>query len=238
MRKLLLVLLLFALATASAGDSVVDRARLAAAIVTLDNRPICTAAAFDRVKGGTLYMTAGHCFTKRAYQAVGLSLDGQSVEEAFVLKAGDPSKGEDFGILLLPYAQSELRVPTLKLGSSQRLRLGARLFAITAPYGGPIQFASGELSRKATGEVGVVEDGLVWQDYMLVRMDVAPGASGSAVVSYEQKAVIGILVGIQRSGDLRYTVVLPIEQFRDFLRGKRLELRGIPKPMSNTTRAQ
>lgn len=103
-------------------------------------------------------------------------------------------------------------LPTLKLGNSDRLPLGAMLVAVGHPYGIENSVAQGRLvSRRSYGQLG---------EYLQVSVHLEPGYSGGALLDTKGR-VVGITTATDRRGKNR-SLAVPINRVKPLLGARKI----------------
>jgi hypothetical protein len=170
---------------------------------------ICTATAFERIAGKTMYLTAAHCVTEDEPSAIGksrvvdaplfLSTDDRDAKDyvrASVIEVGVKEKGYDYAVL-----SSALDLPRLLIGDERLERDYVRIRCVGAPAGVGKVMGFGHVAlRHIDRPLKFDEQKINWAGAALVSVDdVEGGSSGSAIVSEDTGKIIGILVGTYKS---------------------------------------
>lgn len=201
-----LVLALALLARARASELEASVVGLYAGMESGGKQFICTATAFDKKGGKTLFLTAAHCLAKPGVMWTYLftSTDTLTYEPARVLKVGNMKLGYDFAILAgdKPY-------PVTPLGNEMKEAPNVSVLAIGMPGGlGKLPLRGYVLLRNVDRPMLADEGTTNWSGCMLVELHGGPGSSGSAVVSDTTHTIIGMLVGFSGT----YVVALPVSR--------------------------
>lgn len=180
----------------------------------------CTATAYRKTKDGVRFVTATHCVNghtdeEQAETHFFVTADTVGQSKTFIpaklVKAGDRNNGDDFSIFEITTTED---FPVLPLGDSDKLAAGDVVLDVASPLGLGKQYFQGYVSAPKIDRPAL-DAGLVkWTNVMLVQIGSGPGSSGSAVVSEEQHAIVGFLVG-GFDADIG-AIVVPVSTFKAF----------------------
>ena len=191
-----------------------------------DMRMACTATAFDsrpstdQSKSVYRFVSAAHCVegnddAQQKLQKFYISSDAngeKSYLAAKLIEAGDKTQGDDFSLFEVTTATKFVVTP---LGDETTLKSGDNVVNVAGAMGFGKQFFQGYVSEvhmdRPPLDAGVVQ----WTDVMLVEVGGGPGSSGSAIVSTDQKAIIGFLVG--DAGVDVGKICVPVSKFKKFV---------------------
>ena len=153
----------------------------------------CTATAYQKIKGGYLLLSAGHCIDNRDTSNFFVKTDVDDTLPAMpvtVIKYGFDS-GADFSILEL---DTKLSFPTIQLGSEDELAINDGIENVSFALGIAKQFNNGWVASEVlkNNDVSKQSDKLLVAHF-LVDVDGAGGSSGSAIVSKRTHHIDGIL---------------------------------------------
>lgn len=171
----------------------------------------CTATIIRRTLSGYYLLTAAHCIKQEEEPYLIFGDDDSTVTmyQAIATFIGIEKDGADYAILFI---KSTKNFPVIRLGNSDKVRPRERVMSVgnSADLGlieteGFVTLPS--LNRPLIDRKEAVD----WRGYILVDLPVTSGASGSAVYSLHQHAVIGVLVG--KIGDT-HVAALPINRVR------------------------
>ena len=187
----------------------------------------CTATAFERkTQSGTpvvykyRFVSAAHCVpgdsdSQQKQQKFFISDDvrgEKTFTEAKLVEAGDKSKGDDFSLFEVESGNLYEFIP---LGDNKKLELDDSVISVAAPHGLGKQFFIGYVSQlnldRPPIDAGIVQ----WTDLMQIEIGGGPGSSGSSIVSVDQGAIVGFLVG-SASSDIGKLCV-PVSKFKKFV---------------------
>lgn len=181
---------------------------------------LCSATAYKKVDKQTYrFASASHCVAgkteveqKAAKYFVSFDSAGaKTFFPASLIEAGDKNVGDDFSIFTVKTDKDLTIVP---LGDDSQIQVGSEVISVAAPLGLGKQYFQGYVSElqidRPPLDAGIVQ----WHGAMLVMIGGAPGSSGSAIVSADQKAIVGFLVG--SAADNIGMIVLPVSQFKAF----------------------
>ena len=186
----------------------------------------CSATAFSKtILPGTptvykyRFASAAHCVsgdsdTQQKQEKFFISADARG-EKTFtaakLIEAGDKSKGDDFSLFEVTTGESYEFIP---LGDEKPLALGDPIISVADPYGLGKQYFQGYVSDKALDRPPLDASVVIWTDLMTIQIGGGPGSSGSSVVSVDQKAIVGFLVGATYDvGKL----CVPVSKFKAFV---------------------
>ena len=100
------------------------------------------------------------------------------------------------------------------MGDSSVIQSGDRIINIAAPYGLGKQYFEGYISKVHLDRPPIDTGDVQWTDIMLVEIGSGPGSSGSAIVSDDQHAIIGFLVG--GTSSTIGAICVPVNRFKIF----------------------
>lgn len=182
----------------------------------------CTATAFERKKKGYRFVSAAHCVgdddRQKERAATGENVPffvtfderrgAKRFHPATVEWVGYQHRGEDFAEFSVLTEETWEVVP---LGNEKALEAGAKILNIASPLGLGIQIIHGSITNLYLDRP-IIHADINWKGSMLLSLaTVGGGSSGSAVISEEQRAIVGFLVG--RIGDSNI-VAIPVSKFR------------------------
>ncbi len=199
--------------------------------------PVCTATAFQKTEKGYLLVSAGHCVVNEGTDDVWgpyympladgkLSLEYGNPGEKHVLipvrieSVGNWHKGWDVSILSV---ETDLKLTIIPLGNDLVLAMGDPVVSVSSPLDGDIKFwFQGYVSAKESQfEPETVKHDAAWSHNVLLQLHGEGGSSGAAVVSPDQRAIVGIFVGIFRApppyNDIVATCMLPVSIIKTFM---------------------
>lgn len=183
----------------------------------------CTATAYRRKdeKDGTKktrFVSAAHCVEgdtdeEQSKQRFFITLDAEGTKTflpAILVKAGDKKKGDDFSI----FEVEGDKFPVIPVGDNKSLTVGDQVVDVSSPFGlGKIYF-EGYIGSLRIDRPPIEGGDIEWNNIMIVEIGAGPGSSGSAVVSVDQKAIIGFLVGAF-NGNVG-VITMPVDKFKAF----------------------
>ena len=183
-------------------------------------RMTCTATAYEKTAKGYRFVSASHCVSgatdaEQKQEKFFLTSDGLSEKNfipAKLIQAGDKNLGDDFSIYEV---ETDQKFNVIPLGDSSKLEAGDTMIDVAAPMGLGKQLFVGYVSLPKLDRPPV-DAGLVkWTDLMLIQIGGGPGSSGSAIVSVDQQAIVGFLVGTSQMDIGKLCV--PVSKFKAFL---------------------
>lgn len=180
----------------------------------------CTATAYRKTDKGYRFASAAHCVDGRTeneqadvhYFVSADNAGKKTYIPAKLLAAGDKEIGDDFSIFVVESADEFVVIP---LGDNTTLALGSQVVNIASPLGLGKQLFTGYVSSTHVDRPSLDAGEVKWRDVMLVVGGGGPGSSGSAIVSVEQEAIIGFLVGSFNEGQIGM-IVVPVSKFKTF----------------------
>lgn len=193
---------------------------------------VCTATAFERdpkaESGQKVYYfaVASHCVASDNEARERVDLDNgnwfltfdESANKNFlsgkVVAAGYQHRGDDFAVLKV---MTDLEIQVIPLADSHA-RLGEDILNIASPGGFGKQLFTGHVSMAKLERPVKVAD-INWENSLLLQMPVGGGSSGSAIVSLEQRAIVGFLVGTVNAASS--VVAIPTNRFKQFWESSR-----------------
>ena len=181
----------------------------------------CTATAYEQLvdKSGYRFVSAAHCVsgkTDKEQKAQKYYITTDNAGEkvflgAVLIEAGDKSIGDDFSI----FEVKTTRVfSTIPLGNSESLTVGDKIINVASPYGLGKQYFEGYISNIKLDRPPLDAGQVHWTDVMLIEVGSAGGSSGSAIISEDQRAIVGFLVGGTQS--TIGAICIPVNRFKDF----------------------
>lgn len=186
---------------------------------------LCTATAYKDVKRDgkdkTRFVSAAHCVSgdtdeeqkRQKYFISADSFGTKTFISATLVEAGDKKKGDDFSIFEVDGTQ----FPVVTLGDSSKVSIAEPVLDVSAPLGLGKLYFEGYVSNTKMDRPPINAGEVQWTDVMIVSIGGGPGSSGSAVVSLEQRAVVGFLVGEFGSGASAVGfIVMPVNKFKAF----------------------
>jgi hypothetical protein len=181
----------------------------------------CTATAYEELadKSGYRFVSAAHCVSgktdkEQKAQKYYITTDDAGEKtflNATLIEAGDKSVGDDFSIFEVKTTKSFTVTP---VGASASLNLGDRVISVASPFGLGKQYFEGYISNVHLDRPPVDAGEVQWTDVMLVVIGSAGGSSGSAIVSEDQHAIVGFLVG--GTSSTIGAIVVPVDKFKKF----------------------
>lgn len=181
----------------------------------------CTATAFEQLadKSGYRFVSAAHCVsgkTDKEQKAQKYYVTADSVGEklflnASLIEAGDKSVGDDFSVFEVKTTKSFIVTP---VGTSSSLAIGDKVINVASPYGLGKQYFEGYVSNVHLDRPPLDAGEVQWTDVMLVEVGSAGGSSGSAIISEDQHAIVGFLVG--GTSSTIGAIVVPVDKFNSF----------------------
>lgn len=180
----------------------------------------CSATAYRKLEAGYRFASASHCVegdsdTKQKAGKYFITFDTEGSKTfipARLVEAGDRNVGDDFSIFEV---LTDAKVDVTPLGDSDKIVTGENVINVASPMGLGKQFFQGYVSSPHLDRPPLDAGEVQWTNVMLVFIGGGPGSSGSAIVSEDQKAIIGFLVGSMGSGNLG-AICIPVNKFAAF----------------------
>lgn len=182
----------------------------------------CTMTAFEKTVKGYLFVSAAHCVgddnvTKErsatSKNTFYMTFDEPSAitkkfHPAKVVWVGYQSRGEDLAVFEV---ETKEDWQTISLGDEKTLQDGAPFVNIASPLGLGLQTFHGIISKLFLDRP-VTQGTINWRGTMVLQQaGVNGGSSGSAIISTEQKAIVGFLVGTIDGGTI---IAMPVSRFK------------------------
>ena len=185
-----------------------------------DMRMTCTATAYEKTAKGYRFVSASHCVSgttdaEQKQEKFFLSSDASDQKNfiaAKLIQAGDKNLGDDFSIYEV---ETDQKFNVIPLGDSSKLEAGDAMIDVAAPMGLGKQLFVGYVSLPKLDRPPVDAGEVKWTDLMLIQIGGGPGSSGSSIVSVDQKAIVGFLVGGSPTDIGKLCV--PVSKFKTFL---------------------
>lgn len=159
----------------------------------------CTATAYRKTATGYRFVSATHCVqgsTDDENAETHFFLTSDSAEKTFIpaklVRAGNRSTGDDFSIFEVVTSQT---FETIPLGDSTTLVAGSHVVNVASPLGLGKQYFEGYISAPKIDRPAIDAGEVKWHNVMLVHIGGGPGSSGSSIISEDQHAIVGFLVG-------------------------------------------
>lgn len=183
---------------------------------------LCSGTAYRKLADGKgfRFVSASHCVSgetdeeqKSGRYFVTLDATGaKTFIPAKLIEAGDRNQGDDFSIFEAKIDNFDEMTP---LGDSDKVSIGEDVVNVASPMGLGKQYFQGYISNTLIDRPPLDAGDTKWTNVMLVAIGGGPGSSGSAIVSDQQHAIIGFLVGEFGRGHLGF-VVVPVNKFKHF----------------------
>jgi S1-C subfamily serine protease len=183
---------------------------------------LCTVTAIEKTEKGYRFVTAAHCVAdddeehkkvdvRKTFFFITLDTAGsKEFLKAKVIVAGYQHRGDDFSLL---DTETDTKIPIVALGDDVVSHDSHPVINIAAPQGLGKQVFRGAVSSPKLDR-SVVSNDINWTDAMLLQMPgTNGGSSGSTVISLEQRAVCGFLVGSIGGTSI---VAIPVSKFKKF----------------------
>lgn len=180
----------------------------------------CTGTAYRKTLTGYRFVSAAHCVTgdtddeqkQIRFFVTSDKKDLKSFIEVTLVEAGDKQVGDDFSIF---EAKTDLVFPITPLGDSTAIKPGDSVLDVSSPLGLGKQLFVGYVSLSHVDRPKLDAGDVQWTDVMLVNIGSGPGSSGSAIVSEDQKAIVGFLVGGFPNAQIG-AICIPVSKFEAF----------------------
>jgi len=184
----------------------------------------CTATAYkpvlkDKTQIGYRFVSASHCVEGETdveqksgkYFITPDAAGEKTFLPAKLIEAGDRKVGDDFSIFEV---DTTVKFEIIPVGDSDKVSVGEQVVDVASPLGLGKQYFQGYVSSTLLDRPPLDAGDVQWKNVMLVQIGSGPGSSGSAVISEDQKAIIGFLVGgfHENIG----AICLPANKFKTF----------------------
>jgi S1-C subfamily serine protease len=180
----------------------------------------CTATAFERVKDGYNFATAAHCVgSDEKEQSANpfktsyfITFDETGAEKKFYpakpVWVGYQSRGEDLAVF---FVQTNATWHTVALGDEKKIVDGAQYWNVASPLGLGRQVFEGVVSNVYLDRP-LIQGDINWKGTLVLQQaGVNGGSSGSALISKDQRAIIGFLVGSVGNSTI---IAIPVSRFK------------------------
>lgn len=186
-------------------------------------RMYCTATAYSTVQHNqvtyTRFVSAAHCVegdddAEQKLQKFFITSDSEGAKTfipAKLIESGDKKKGDDFSIFEVEGTQ----FPVIPLGDSSQIHMGDSVLDVSSPFGLGKIYYEGYIGNIHLDRPPLDAGDVQWTDLMIAEIGGGPGSSGSSVVSTDQHAIIGFLVGSFGEGNPGM-IVVPVDKFKVF----------------------
>lgn len=179
----------------------------------------CTATAYRKTDKGYRFVSASHCVegdTEREEKDIKFYIANDAAGAknfipAKLIEAGDRKVGDDFSIFEVETSDIFQVTP---LGDNSTIKMGSEVIDVAAPLGLGKQFFQGYVTEPLVDRPPLDADSVQWSSIMLVMIGSGPGSSGSAIVSVDQRAIVGFLVGGFNANI--GAIVVPVSKFKAF----------------------
>lgn len=171
---------------------------------------LCTATAYEKIKGGYRLISAGHCVQDSPAGALFevSEIVGGPLVPVHLVKSRDEGV-IDFSVFELI---SVKKYPVISLGTTSGLRVGDKVVDVHFSEGAAKQVSDGKVASQLMDSP---EKCGSCPGRYLVQIFAGPGASGSAIVLKKNHKIIAILRGGFESNI--GAIVTPISNFQEFL---------------------
>jgi len=120
---------------------------------------------------------------------------------------GYQSKGDDFSAFEV---QTDKEWTVIPLGDEKKAKDGEKIVNVASPLGLGKQVFEGTISSLYIDRP-VISGDINWKGAMFLQISAGPGSSGSSIISVEQKAIVGFLVGTVGGNNI---VAIPVSRFK------------------------
>lgn len=240
MRKALLVLFMLlgvsAFAQTAAEDHIQFVQHIYKAVVLLYSQTsnggmtmLCTATSYRKIVDPKApnaamqtyrFVSAAHCVEGRTdaeqkatkYFLTADDTGTKAFIPATLIEAGDKTTGDDFSIFEV---NTDHIFDVVPLGDNTKLSLGDPVLNVASPEGLGKLFFQGYISALDIDRPPLDAEVVTWKHILLADINVGPGSSGSALISENQHAIVGFVVGSFFSVNVG-AIVLPVSEFKTF----------------------
>jgi S1-C subfamily serine protease len=180
---------------------------------------LCTGTAYRKIDKGYRFVSAAHCVSgddDDEQSEIHFFVTADNHQKTFIpvtlIRAGDKDRGDDFSIF---EAVTEEVFEVTPLGDESTLQAGDAVLDISGPHGLGKMTYFGYVTTVKVDRPQLDAHEVKWNNPMIVSIGGGPGSSGAAIVSLDQKAIVGFFVGEFSSGDSG-GIVVPVSQFKKF----------------------
>lgn len=162
----------------------------------------CTTTAYRKLEkeAGYRFVSASHCVDgdtnveqkSGKYFITFDTLGEKTFIPAKLVMAGDRKTGDDFSIFEVKTTQA---IETVSLGDNSKLVVGDAVVNVASPLGLGKMYFQGYVSSLLIDRPPLDAGEVQWKEAMLVFIGGGPGSSGSAIISEDQRSIVGFLVG-------------------------------------------
>ena len=231
MKRFLFAALILLVVPVQASDELTDRAKNATALLYSQDakggmRMRCTATAYERTETIPYvytFVTAAHCvgsdnrqkervadYRRTSFYITFDQTEQKTFYRANVKSIGYQTRGDDFAEFEVISPQDWPRIP---IGDERLEEEGNEILNIASPLGLGRQVFHGHITKLILDRP-VVQGDINWQGSILIQVPgSAGGSSGSAIISIEQQAIVGFLVGTIGGSTM---TAIPASRFTEF----------------------
>ena len=167
------------------------------------------------------FVSAAHCVggdddKQQKLAKFYISADTKGTKAYFparLIEAGDKTQGDDFSLFEVTTADKFTITP---LGDSSKLQMGDHVINVAGVLGMGKQYFEGYVSETHLDRPPLDAGEVIWTDVMLIQIGGGPGSSGSTIVSLDQNAIVGFLVG--SAGADNGKICVPVDKFKAFIK--------------------
>jgi len=176
----------------------------------------CTATAYEKIKGGYLLISAGHCIDGRDNLKFSVRTDVNDALPYMPVKVVKYALTEKLDFSILEFDTND-KYPTIQIGSEEDLAVGDAIENVSFALGIAKQFNNGYVATDLlhSNEETSGYSSMWLLNHFLVEVDGGPGSSGSAIVSKDKHQIVGLLVAGMRGEQIGHCII-PMSEFYAF----------------------
>lgn len=180
-----------------------------------ENHFTCSATAYQKIKGGYLLLSAGHCIDGRDQLKFSVKTDVDDSLPAMPVKVVKYAFQDGYDFSILEFDTKD-KYPTIQIGNESEVAIGDKIENVSFALGLAKQFYWGHVAtailrpNKATNSAPNL-----LLDHFLADVDGAGGSSGSAIVSAKRHHIVGILVSGVSGAQIGFGI-MPMSKFYSF----------------------
>lgn len=190
---------------------------------------LCTCTPFERdSRDPELYrfVTAAHCvsrddviseITRPVLTNWYVTFDKTGVKQFYPAKlvaVGYMTAGDDLAVLEARIEDSSPMVTPISTEAPYRLQ---EIINVAGPLGLGKMFFQGYVVRPIIDRPIIsVKQQINWQGTIALDVNANPGSSGSAIIDWKTRKIVGILVGVINGGGTAHVIAMPAQRFNRF----------------------
>lgn len=156
----------------------------------------CSGFAFEKVSGGYLFATAGHCAKNEDgstdFSVKKVTFSEDESEPFYPAVVIGRSETDDVAVYFI---ETKINIDLLPVASEKDSEPGANIIDPSYILDSGKLVYHGRLVRSYFPHKSPLDDNPEWKNDMPVNLTAAPGSSGSPIIDTDRGVIIGILVG-------------------------------------------